>query len=189
MRIPKEQAKKPGQAVQCELFEDERYQYRIFCTNLAGKAHKIISDYDKRADVENLVGEAKREGLDAIPSGKFKTNYAFFQIVMLAYNIWRYLKMIAQHCVANDKCAKANHGAQTLQGIMKNTIRIARLKLLFIAAKVVKESNRHKVKYSIQDARTPLMLNLLKFLDTKRSKPRPWEVNRAWPQRFGLQTS
>jgi hypothetical protein len=37
---------------------------------LKGKAHKVIAKYDKRADVENLVGEAKREGLDAIPSSK-----------------------------------------------------------------------------------------------------------------------
>jgi hypothetical protein len=188
MRIVNEKAKKPGQATQCALFEDGRYIYRIFCTNLGGQAHKIIAEYDKRADVENLIGEAKREGLDAIPSAKFKTNYAFFQIVMLAYNIWRYLKMIAQLSCADDKYDKANYRAQTLQGIMNNTIRIARLKLLFIAAKVVKESNRHKVKYSIQDARTPLMLNLLKFLDTKRLKPKPWEEKSNWPQRFWLQT-
>ncbi|MGD8943676.1 MAG: hypothetical protein PVJ37_10450, partial [Desulfobacterales bacterium] len=68
------------------------------------------------------------------------------------------------------------------------TIRIARLKLLFIAAKVVKESNRHKVKYSVHDARTQSMLNFLNFLDTKRSKSRPWEVTSSWPQRFSLQT-
>ena len=189
MRIPNEKAKKPGQATQCALFEDERYIYRIFCTNLGGQAHKIIAAYDQRADVENLIGEAKREGLDAIPSAKFKTNYAFFQIVMLAYNIWRYLKMIAQHSAGGDKCAKADHRTQTLQGIMNNTIRIARLKLLFIAAKVVKESNRHKVKYSIHDARTQPLLIFLNFLDTKRFKPRPWEVNRSWPRRFNLQTS
>ena len=88
MRIPKEEKKPSGQPVQCVLFEDDRYTYRIFCTSLTCKAHKVITRYDKRADVENLVGEAKREGLDAIPSGKFKNNYAFFQIVMLAYNIW-----------------------------------------------------------------------------------------------------
>jgi len=188
MRIPKEKAKKPGQAVQCELFEDDRYTYRIFCTNLSGKPHKIIADYDKRADVENLVGEAKREGLDAIPSGKFKNNYAFFQIVMLAYNIWRYLKMIAQLSVQNDNSAKADSRSQGLQSIMNNTIRIARLKLLFIAAKVVKDANRDKVKYSIQDVRTPAMLSFLKFLDTARSKTRPWAKNSSWPQRFSLQT-
>jgi hypothetical protein len=59
----------------------------LFCTNLTGKAHKIIADYDKRADVENLVGEAKREGLDMIPSAKFKNDYTFFHIVMLPYNV------------------------------------------------------------------------------------------------------
>jgi hypothetical protein len=188
MRIPKELAKKPGQAIQCVLFEDERYQYRIFCTNLGGKAHKIISEYDKRADVENLVGEAKREGLDAIPSAKFKTNYAYFQIVMLAYNIWRYLKMIAQPGIGDDQCDQVDHGTKGLQGIMNNTIRIARLKLLFIAAKVVKESNVDKVKYSIHDARTPAMLRFLKFLDKARSKIRPWEEDSSWPQRFWVQT-
>ena len=96
MRIPKEQKQASNQPVQCELFEDDRYTYRIFCTSLSGKAHQVIAEYDKRADVENLVGEAKREGLEAIPSAKFKNNYAFFQLVMLAYNIWRYMKILAQ---------------------------------------------------------------------------------------------
>jgi hypothetical protein len=188
MRIPKREAKKPGQAIQCVLFEDERYQYRIFCTNLGGKAHKIISKYDKRADVENLVGEAKREGLDAIPSAKFKTNYAYFQIVMLAYNIWRYLKMIAQLGIGDDQCDQTDDGVTGLKGIMNNTIRIARLKLLFIAAKVVTDSNVDKVKYSIHDSRTPAMLHFLKFLDKARSKIRPWEEDSSWPQRFSLET-
>ena len=48
------------------FFEDDNYTYRIFCTDLAGKAHDVIFEYDKRADVENLVGEAKREGLEMI---------------------------------------------------------------------------------------------------------------------------
>ncbi|MDP6395204.1 MAG: hypothetical protein QF466_07125 [Desulfobacterales bacterium] len=42
-----------------------------------------------------------------------------------------------------------------MQGIITNTIRIARLKLLFISAKAVKGGNRDKFKYSIHDARTP----------------------------------
>jgi len=187
MRIAKEQAKTPGQAVQCVLFEDERYQYRIFCTKLGGPAHKIINEYDKRADVENLVGEAKREGLDAIPSAKFRTNYAYFQIVMLAYNIWRYLKMIAQLSIGKNQCDQTNQHAAGLQGIVNNTIRIARLKLLFIAAKVVKDSNVDKVKYSIHDARSPAMIKLLKFLDKQRLKIRPWDKNSQKPQHFSLQ--
>ena len=82
MRIPK--GNDFGQQEQGELFEEDRYTYRIFCTNLNDKPHKVIATYDKRADVENLVGEAKREGLEAIPSGKFKNNYAFFQVAMPA---------------------------------------------------------------------------------------------------------
>lgn len=186
MRIPKEHTKKPGQAIQCVLFEDDRYTYRIFCTSLNGKPHTIINEYDNRADVENLVGEAKREGLDAIPSAKFKNNYAFFQIVMLAYNIWRYLKIMANDSIGKDELDTSYNPFLGLKGIMNNTIRIARLKLLYIAAKVVNNSNVDMVKYSIHDARTPGMLNFLKFLDTARQKARPWEDGSNWPYRFAI---
>lgn len=172
MRIPKKaKPSKSGQPVQCLLFKDDNYTYRIFCTSLSYPAHKVVTQYDKRADVENLVGEAKREGLDAIPSAKFKNNYAFFQVVMLAYNIWRYMKLLADKSVAqrSDK-----EKASPLTGIAANTLRIARLKMLFIAAKVVKDQNRDKVKYSIQDARTPAMMNFLDYLDRARSKPKSW---------------
>ena len=155
LRKPDEDEKQ----VQRELFEEDQYVYRIFCTNLRGKPHEVIENYDKRADVENLVGEAKREGLDAIPSGKFKNNYAFFQIAMLAYNLWRYFKILAHICDS-----KAKH----FTDMKDHTIRIARLKLLMIAAKLVKSGNRDKVKYSIHDTRTPGLLKFYKFLDRLR---------------------
>ncbi len=182
MRIPKELKQPSNQPQQCVLFEDDKYTLRIFCTNLAGKAHQVIAEYDKRADVENLVGEAKREGLDMIPSAKFKNNYAFFQIVMLAYNIWRYMKMIAQKSASRHRTAKGG----VLKGIMTNTIRIARLKLLFIAAKVVNHSNRDTIKYSIHDSRTPEMIHLLKFIDIARTNPRPWHKQFIWSPRFAI---
>jgi hypothetical protein len=138
MRIPIEETKPAAKHIQCKLFEEDRYKYRIFCTTMSGPAEQVIDEYDKRADVENLVGEAKREGLAAIPSNKFKNNYAFFQLVMLSYNIWRYIKMIAGNTQNEDR---------QFQGIQSNTIRIARLKLLFVAAKVVKDA----VKYSLYD--------------------------------------
>ena len=186
MRIPKEKRTSPGAHVQYELFEDDRYTYRIFCTNLSGKAHKVITQYDKRADVENLVGEAKREGLDAIPSAKFKTNYAYFQIVMLAYNIWRYLKMIAQVSTQKGKRKQPAPVYSGLHNAMKNTIRIARLRLLLIAGKVVSHSNSHTVRYSIHDSRTPALMHFLHFLDKARSKVRPWIEESLWPCRFSL---
>jgi hypothetical protein len=182
MRIPKKLKQPSNQPQQCVLFEDDKYTHRVFCTNLAGKAHQVIAEYDKRADVENLVGEAKREGLDMIPSAKFKNNYAFFQIVMLAYNIWRYMKMIAQKSVSGNRTAKSS----VLKGIMTNTVRIARLKLLFIAAKVVNHSNRDTIKYSIHDSRTPEIIHLLKFLDIARTSSRPWHKQFIWSPRFAI---
>jgi len=106
---------------------------------------------------------------------------------MLAYNIWRYLKMIAQIGIEENPCADVGQHEAGLQGIVNNTIRIARLKLLFIAAKVVKESNVDKIKYSIHGSRTPAMIKFLKFLDKIRLKKRPWEENNLWPLQFGLQ--
>jgi hypothetical protein len=134
--------------------------------------------------VENLVGEAKREGLDAIPSAKFKNNHAFFQVVMLAYNIWRYMKLMA---AMSQKQKQETQVTAPLKTVAENTIRIARLRLLFIAAKVVKDQNRDKVKYSIHDARTPTMIRFLNFLDKARLNPKPWADSTAWPQRFALQ--
>jgi hypothetical protein len=180
MRILKTQSDE-NQQEQCLLFEDDNYTYRIFCTSLSGPAHKVIGEYDKRADVENLVGEAKREGLDAVPSTKFKNNYAFFQLVMLSYNIWRYIKLLAAKSQEHRKCSDAN---TSLNATASNTIRIARLKMLFIAAKVVRDQNRDKVKYSIHDARTPVMIRFLEFLDKARLKPKPWTSDSMWSQCF-----
>ena len=179
MRIPKE-IETTGQPIQRMIFEEDRYTYRIFCTNLSGPAHNVVEQYDKRADVENLVGEAKREGLGAIPSAKFKNNYAFFQLVMLAYNIWRYMKLLAA-------VSERDHHNDTsrVNDLAANTIRIARLKLLFIAAKVVKDQNRDKVKYSIHDARTPILIKFMQFLDAARSKPKEWK-NIGLDQNFAI---
>lgn len=156
MRIPKKPEETKSQPQQ-ELFEKDPYTYRIFCTNLNGKAHEAIERYDKRADAENLIGEAKQEGLAAIPSGKFKNNYAFFQIVMLAYNLWRYYKLLAGRCGKKVKM---------LAGVADNKIRIGRLKLLMIGAKLVKSGNRDMVKYySIHDTRMPALLLFYEFID------------------------
>ncbi|MFC1863082.1 transposase [Thermodesulfobacteriota bacterium] len=187
MRILKELNPPPGKAIQCELFEDNLYTYRIFCTSLKGKPHKVIAEYDKRADVENLVGESKREGLEAIPSAKFKNNYTYFQIVMLAFNLWRYFKMMAELSNQSDVSDNLESPHDSLKGLKDNLIRIARLKLLLIGAKVVYHST-DKVKYSVMDARTPGLMHFYNYLDKARSKIRPWVEGDLWPCRFSLNT-
>lgn len=49
----------------------------IFATSLPHKPHEVIKEYDKRADAENPIGEAKQEGLEALPSSKFAANHAY----------------------------------------------------------------------------------------------------------------
>ena len=181
MRISKEATR----SSQEELFEEDRYTYRIFCTNVKAPAHKVIEKYDKRADVENLIGEAKREGLSAIPSTKFKNNYAYLQIVMMAYNIWRYFKIMAQRSSGDGPIPYH----EPLKGIEDHTIRIARLKLLLIAAKLVFHNNREQVKFSVHDTRVPAMQRFLKFLDTQRARPRPWIQGSLFPPRLSFARS
>jgi hypothetical protein len=125
----------------------------------------VIEEYDKRADCENLIGESKREGLAAIPSFKFATNYAYFQVVMLAYNIWRSFKIIAEHS-QTEPPRQGDKPECSLKGIMDNTIRIARLKLLFIAAKIPVHSGASKVKYSEHDSRVAGLFSFFEYRQT-----------------------
>jgi hypothetical protein len=107
---------------------------------------------------------------------------------MLAYNIWRYMKMLAQVSTQKEQGGNCDTAHDEFKGIVDNTIRIARLKLLFIAAKVPFHNNKTTVKYSIHDARTPAMMHFLKFLDKARNKVRPWIEGSLWPCRFALNT-
>ena len=170
MRIPIEETKEAAasEKQQLQLFEDDRYKYRIFVSDRKHKTHKVIEEYDGRADAENLVGEVKREGLSAIPSAKFKNNYAFFCIVMLAYNIWRWMKLVAALTVPQEATGESRH---RLSAIAQNTLRIARLVLLLIAAKIVYNANRVKVRYSIHDTRVPAFFDFLHHLDHYRGIP------------------
>lgn len=181
MRIPKEEeAREEG--TQQMLFKESEYIYRIFVTNITRKPHNVIKEYDKRADCENLIGEAKREGLSAIPTGKFSSNYAYFQIVMLSYNIWRSFKMLASHGKFERKEGvekNAEPKCKTVE-IEDNTIRIARLKLLFISSKIIGHSNVKKVKYTRHDSRVSGFFRFLKYLDKRRKQLRPWLDSNRW---------
>jgi hypothetical protein len=185
MRIPKDKSDKEKADTQLELLEDGGYVYREFATNHPGKPHQAINEYDKRADCENLIGESKREGLSAIPSHRFMSNYAYFQVVMLAYNIWRLFKMLAGHGEAEER--KKQHTEQpmakadgALQGIQDNTIRIARLKLLVIAAKLTGHANTTEVKYSQHDSRAAGLFTFMAHLDRLRKRARPWLDEKRW---------
>jgi hypothetical protein len=154
---------------QLKLFDAENYLYRVFATNEKGRPHRVIADYDQRADVENLIGEAQREGVLAIPSKRSQAHHAFFQIVMLAYNLWRWMKMLAGHAQRQEQAGKAAPPSQQI-AMPDHTIRIARLKMLFVAAKILFHGNRDEVRYSIHEQRAAGLIDFLRYLDRRRKE-------------------
>jgi hypothetical protein len=163
MRIPKDQA---GDR-QLPLLEGEKYLYRVFVTNLTGRPHTAIADYDQRAAVEPLIGEAQREGVLAIPSRFFQTHHAFFQLVMLAYNLWRWMKLLAGHAERQAQQGTPVPEPQHIR-MPDHTLRIARLKLLFVAAKIRFHGNRDEVRYSVHEQRAAGLIDFLGYLDRRR---------------------
>jgi len=156
---------------QLKLLDSENYVYRVFVTNKTGRPHRVIADYDQRADVENLIGEAQREGVLAIPSRRFQAHHAYFQIVMLAYNLWRWMKMLAGHA-GRQKQKGAEVPAARRITMPDHTLRIARLKMLFVAAKIRSHGNRDEVRYSMHDQRSAGLIDFLDYLDRRRNEVR-----------------
>ena len=154
---------------QLKLLDSENYVYRVFVTSDLRWPHLVIEDYDQRADVENLIGEAQREGILAIPSRSFQTHHAFFQIVMLAYNLWRWMKMLAGHAVREQRAGREVPRAQQIS-LPDHTIRIARLKMLFVAAKIRFHGNRDEILYSMHEQRAAGLTYFLKYLDRRRKE-------------------
>jgi len=149
----------------------ENYLYRVFATNEKGRPHRVIDDYDQRADVENLIGEAQREGVLAIPSRRFQAHHAFFQIVMLAYNLWRWMKLLASHAQQQAQSGRVVEPSKQIT-IPDHTLRIARLKMLFVAAKIRFHGNRDEVRYSIHEQRAAGLIGFLRYLDKRRKEMR-----------------
>jgi hypothetical protein len=154
---------------QLKLLESENYLYRVFATNEKGRPHRVVDNYDQRADAENLIGEAQREGVLAIPSKRFQAHHAFFQIVMLGYNLWRWMKLLAGHA-ERQKQQGAEVPAPQRITMPDHTIRIARLKMLFVAAKILFHGNRDEVRYSIHEQRSAGLIDFLAYLDRRRKE-------------------
>jgi hypothetical protein len=170
MRIPKELR---GDR-QLNLFDGDDYVYRDFVTSRTGKPHKVIEEYDGRADIENCIGEAQRAGLLAIPSKSFASNRVFFQMVMLAYNLWRWMNIAA----SNSLQLRNEGGIASSIDKDKMTacaINVLRLKMLFVAAKIVTHSDQTKVRYSIHDVRADKIIDFMRYLDRKRAEEKKWD--------------
>jgi Transposase DDE domain group 1 len=135
-------AKKPeaGEAEQPEqyqLFDTPQYTYRVFVTDMDAPLDALVGFYRGRASAENLIKEANNDaGLAAHPSKRWMMNANWFQIVMLAYNLNCWLLLF--HREENVKVEQMPH----------TTLATARLRFLFVAAKIWRHAGRVGVSYS-----------------------------------------
>jgi hypothetical protein len=138
LRYEKEpEAAVAGETEQYQLFETTQYIYRVFVTNLTAPIAEAVWFYNQRASAENLIKEANNDaGLAAHPSKRFDTNANHFQMAMLAYNLNAWLQLFHREPEAN---------AETLT---HTTLAMARLRFLFIAARIWTHGRRTGIHYS-----------------------------------------
>jgi Transposase DDE domain group 1 len=122
---------------QYQLFDTPAYTYRVFVTNMKDAVNLLVWFYDQRAGAENLIKEANNDaGLAAYPSRRWLMNCNHFQLVMLAYNLNCWLMLFNREEEA--KIATLQH----------TTLATARLRFLFLAAKIWHHAGRVGVSYS-----------------------------------------
>jgi hypothetical protein len=133
-------AKKPAAAdspEQYQLFDTPEYTYRVFVTNMDTPLDALVGFYRGRASAENLIKEANNDaGLAAHPSKRWMMNANWFQIVMLAYNLNCWLLLFQR-----EEAAQVTDMPHT-------TLATARLRFLFLAAKIWRHAGRVGVSYS-----------------------------------------
>jgi Transposase DDE domain group 1 len=153
LRYKKKEEENPQEREQYQLFDTPQYTYRVFVTDMDRSLDLLVWFYNQRAGAENLIKEANNDaGLAAHPSGRWATNCVHFQLVMLAYNLNCWLLLFQrEEGVAVDQ-------------LEHTRLATARLRFLFVAAKIWKHSGRVGISYSDQYAERGLFQRLMKRL-------------------------
>lgn len=135
---------------QYQLFDTPDYSYRVFVTSMQDGIDLLTWFYNQRAGAENLIKEANNDaGLAAHPSRRWAMNCNHFQLAMLAYNLNCWLMLFNR-----DEEVKA----ETLR---HTTLATARLRFLFLAARIWRHAGRVGVSYSDSYAEQGLFRRLM----------------------------
>ncbi len=82
-------------SAQLHLFQMGGYSYQVWVTNLMLTPLYLWRFYNQRARAELIIRELKDAyALGKIPTRDFAANEAFFQIVLLAYNLLNWFKRL-----------------------------------------------------------------------------------------------
>ena len=128
-------------------------------TNLEDEIELLAWHYDQRASAENLIKEANNDaGLAAHPSQQWAANCVHFQLAMLAYNLNCWLMLFQR-----EEKTK-------VEDVQHTTLAVARLRFLFLAAKIWRHAGRVGISYSDQYGERGLFQQLMNRL--RRVAPR-----------------
>jgi len=135
---------------QYQLFDTPEYSYRVFVTNMSDGIAMLAWFYNQRAGAENLIKEAKNDaGMADHPSGRWAMNCIFFQLAMLAYNLNCWLMLFNREEEA------------TVETLGHTTLATARLRFLFLAARIWRHAGRLGISYSDHYAEQPAFDRLM----------------------------
>lgn len=155
LRYQKKSKRTEDEPEQYQLFDTPEYSYRVFVTNMKWPVDLLAWFYSQRGGAENLIKEANNDaGLTAHPSGRWAMNCNHFQLAMLAYNLNCWLMLFNR-----EEEAKV----ETLQ---HTTLATARLRFLFLAAKIWRHAGRVGVSYSDHCAEQGIFRRLMDRLRT-----------------------
>jgi hypothetical protein len=133
----KPQPREMAEPEQYQLFDTPEYSYRVFVTSMKEPIDLLVWFYSQRGGAENLIKEANNDaGLAAHPSGRWAMNCNHFQLAMLAYNLNCWLMLFNR-----EEDAK-------VETLKHTTLATARLRFLFVAAKIWRHAGRVGVSYS-----------------------------------------
>ena len=135
---------------QYQLFDTPGYCYRVFVTDLDAPIDAVVGFYRQRAGAENLIKEANNDPGWAHPSARWYMNCVHFQLAMLAYNLNCWLMLFNR-----DEQA-------TAEALKHLTLATARLRFLFLAAKIVRHAGAVLVRYSDHYAEQGILTRLMK---------------------------
>jgi hypothetical protein len=122
---------------QYQLFDTPEYSYRVFVTSMKDAIDLLVWFYSQRGGAENLIKEANNDaGLAAHPSARWIMNCNHFQLAMLAYNLNCWLMLFNREEEARVDTLK------------HTTLATARLRFLFLAAKIWRHAGRVGLSYS-----------------------------------------
>jgi hypothetical protein len=117
----------PVEAAQLALFKDRRYAYTVLVTNLDLDPWRIWTFYRPRAIIEKDIRELLYDlPLAKIPTSDWVANVAFFQTVLMAFNLVHWFKRL---CLP--------------PGYAKATVETVRSDFLMLPAKLVHRGHRN----------------------------------------------